>query len=93
MDIKHLAKLSRIDLTAEEEKTYSKQLEDILNYFELLKEADDFSVCADEGSFTEEKIQMREDSQDSLRRQFDEDILWEDIPEKEGRFVRVKKVM
>jgi aspartyl-tRNA(Asn)/glutamyl-tRNA(Gln) amidotransferase subunit C len=40
IDIKHLKKLARLDLTPEEETKYSKQLGDVLAYFKLLDEVD-----------------------------------------------------
>jgi aspartyl-tRNA(Asn)/glutamyl-tRNA(Gln) amidotransferase subunit C len=39
-DIEHLAWLSRISLSKEEKKLFTEQLNDILNYFKLIDEAD-----------------------------------------------------
>ncbi|MBM5789794.1 Asp-tRNA(Asn)/Glu-tRNA(Gln) amidotransferase subunit GatC [Candidatus Parcubacteria bacterium] len=40
MDIKHIAKLARLDLTGEEEKTYGEQLGSLLAYVDTLQELD-----------------------------------------------------
>lgn len=40
LNIDHVAKLARLDLTPEEKATYSAQLGDILAYIEHLKELD-----------------------------------------------------
>ena len=39
-DIDHLAKLARLDLTAEEKELYSSQLSQILGHFQALAKAD-----------------------------------------------------
>lgn len=39
-DINHLAKLARLNLTAEEKTLYSTQLNQVLTYFETLAKAD-----------------------------------------------------
>lgn len=44
IDVKHVAKLANLALTFEEEQKFEKQLEDILSYFEKLKEADTSGV-------------------------------------------------
>jgi aspartyl-tRNA(Asn)/glutamyl-tRNA(Gln) amidotransferase subunit C len=42
--VKHIAKLARLGITAEESEKYAGQLSDILDYVELLKEIDTSSV-------------------------------------------------
>lgn len=42
--IEHIAKLSRLELTDEEEKLYSEQLSSVLDYVEQLKEVDTENV-------------------------------------------------
>ncbi len=39
-DIKHIAQLARLELTAEEEKRYEKELSNVLNYIDQLQEVD-----------------------------------------------------
>jgi aspartyl-tRNA(Asn)/glutamyl-tRNA(Gln) amidotransferase subunit C len=40
IEIEYVAKLARIDLTAEQKKKFSRQLKDILAYIEKLKQLD-----------------------------------------------------
>jgi len=44
IDIKHVAHLARLALTAEEEQKFGAQLRDVLGYIEKLKEVDVSSV-------------------------------------------------
>ena len=39
-EVQHIAKLSRIQLTSAEIERYQKDLAEVLDYFEILKEAD-----------------------------------------------------
>ncbi len=39
-DLKHLAKLARLELTDEEEQLFAGQMENVLEYMELLQEVD-----------------------------------------------------
>lgn len=60
MDIKHVAKLANLPLTSDEEKTYSKQLDSVLDYVNQLQ-AVDTSEVTDTVTVTEETNRMRED--------------------------------
>jgi aspartyl-tRNA(Asn)/glutamyl-tRNA(Gln) amidotransferase subunit C len=40
LDVAYVAKLARINLTESEEKTFQKQLDDVLKYVEKLRELD-----------------------------------------------------
>lgn len=91
--IKNIANLARIELTQEEEELYSKQIEDILGYFEVLKEADTDNVDLDEISRGANLIQVRPDDSAYIEEKFSRDILISDIPEKEGEFVKVPSVV
>ncbi len=44
IDVNHVAKLANLTLTPNEEEKFEKQLEDILAYFEKLKEVDTSGV-------------------------------------------------
>ncbi len=44
IDVKHVAKLANLTLTSDEEQEFEKQLEDILSYFEKLREVDTSGV-------------------------------------------------
>jgi len=89
--IEKIASLARIKLTGKEEELYSGQIKNILDYFELLKEADVQGVgLKDENN--SKRTQMREDKENSLDKNFNKDILMDDAPEKSEGFVKVKKV-
>lgn len=58
-DIDHLAKLARLQLSAEEKTLYSNQLNQVLTYFETLARADlppvaDVSQVVDESALRED---------------------------------------
>lgn len=44
MDVKHVAKLANLPLTAEEEKKYSSQLDEVLDYVQQLQQIDTSKV-------------------------------------------------
>jgi len=61
MDIEHVSKIARLKLSESEKKKFSKELEDILNYFKLIDKVDTKNV---EPSFHAIKIKdvFREDN-------------------------------
>lgn len=59
-DVKHVAKLSRLELSDKEIKLYTKQLASILNYFEKLNEVD-VSQIAPTSQVTNLKTVLRKD--------------------------------
>ena len=89
-EVKHIADLARLELSAAEEKNYGTQLAAILDYIDLLNEADTSSVAptiqvgqlsnvwrSDEAvSWPEDEIEMSLNSS-----------------ELEGRQVKVKRVL
>lgn len=68
--LKHLAELARIDLKPQEEKKLLKDLQEILNYFEQLKELDteNIGTLADINQEVPKNI-FRDDQVDLDRRQ------------------------
>ena len=54
-DIDHLAKLARLNLTADEKKLYTQQLSQVLTYFETLAKAD-LPPVADVAQVVEESV-------------------------------------
>jgi len=91
--IKNIADLARIELTQEEKDLYSKQLEDILGYFELLKEVDTDSVDLDKIGIEGNLVQMRPDDSNYLNQQFSRELLLSNLPEKENGFAKVKETL
>jgi len=110
--VKHIAELARIELTEKEEELFAGQLQSVLDYFELLQDADvnadddadinaetdpPSSLCGATSAWqgAEKKCnteQTRLDKQDSLDRDFDRDVLLDNVPEMEGGAVKVKGV-
>lgn len=86
-----IAKLARLDLTEEELKKYGSQLSDVLSYIDQLKEVDVNGV-EPTAQITGLENVLRED----VARDWDEKEIEEalaDAPEKEGRFIKVKRVI
>ena len=91
MDIKHLAKLARIQLTEEEEHKLTPQLEKILNYISQLQK-----VSTENSELTSQVTGLvnvfREDRVDTTRMLSQKDAL-KNAPETHNGFVKVKSVL
>ena len=87
-DVEHVAKLARLELTEEEKTTYAKQLGDILENFNQLKELDTSGV---EPMFHALPITnvMREDE---IVTPPGSKILLENAPAEENGYFRVPKI-
>jgi len=87
-DIKHCAKLARIELTSEEEEKFFNQLSSILGYFEKLNELDlegvepIYQVTGQKNIFREDEVTNTSRQEDMLR----------NAPEREKGFIKVKSV-
>lgn len=90
--VKKIANLARLELTEQEEELYSSQLETVLNYFEVLNEANTDGISVEKTRDQASAVQMREDKDEGLNRKFNKEILFENIPEMEGGFIKVKEV-
>ncbi len=90
--LEHLAQLAKIELKPGKEEKLLKDLGEILNYFEELKEVDTSNVKPMTGG-TFEKNVFREDKSE-IKKQINasaEDLI-EAFPEKEGRFLKTPPV-
>jgi aspartyl-tRNA(Asn)/glutamyl-tRNA(Gln) amidotransferase subunit C len=90
-EIQHIAKLARLDLTEAELEKYGGQLSKILDYIDQLKEVDVKGV-EPTAQITGLENVWRED----VARDWDKEEVAEALagaPDKEGKFVRVKRVM
>jgi len=92
--VKHIAKLARIDLNEQEIKKYQAQLGNILNYINKLQEVDTKNIStADGGTRNLENI-WREDNE---KLKINNERLSEDLinmaPEKYAKQVKVKKIL
>lgn len=89
MDLKKYEKLAALNLSEEEEKRIAKDLTDIINYFEILKEIDTENVeplVYTKGA----KLFMRKDErQESL----DKEALKKNRELFNGNFYKVKKII
>ncbi len=61
MDIEHLAKLARIDLTDEEKTKFSGELENILSYFERINRVDVADIEPSAHAFSVENVWRKGD--------------------------------
>jgi len=88
-DVKNVAKLARLDLTDDQVVTYTKQLEDILDYVDHLQQ-----VNTDQVPPTTRAVEvvnaLREDQVQSTTVR---ENLLELAPEREGDFIRVPKIL
>jgi len=90
-EIKHIAKLARLELTDEELKKYGGQLSAILDYIDQLKEVDTKGIEP-----TAQITGLENVLRDDIIENWDEKEIKEalaDAPEKEGRFIKVKRVI
>lgn len=87
-DIKYFAKLARIELTSEEEKRFSKDIEEILEHVKQLQEVDVSEVEPMTGG-TELRNVFREDEP---RAGHISPSGIEQFPEKKDDFLKVPKV-
>jgi len=87
-DIKHCAKLARIELSSEEEEKFTNQLSSILGYFDKLNELDltnvepTYQVTGQSNIFREDEVTNVSRAEEMLR----------NVPEREGSLIKVKNV-
>ncbi len=92
-DIEKLAKLARIELTAEEKQAYLKDMGAILGYIDQLK-----AVVAKTGEaplrqgFAGLKNVMRID-EEKKENKTDAEAIIKEFPEKQGNYLKVKKIL
>lgn len=88
--IKHIAKLAKLDLDENQEADLTKDLDSILDYVQKTKEADIADVKATTHSIDLKNI-FREDSVEVCEPSIVE-IIKEDFPQKKGEYLKVKSV-
>jgi aspartyl/glutamyl-tRNA(Asn/Gln) amidotransferase C subunit len=91
--VEKLAKLSRIDLTPEEALSLSQELGSVLDYVSEIKEA---GLAArgdtqDKSAYALRNV-MREDATPHESGIYTNEIL-EQVPEREGDYIKVKKIL
>ncbi|HOK00475.1 MAG TPA: Asp-tRNA(Asn)/Glu-tRNA(Gln) amidotransferase subunit GatC [Candidatus Pacearchaeota archaeon] len=95
-EIKHIAKLSRIEINTKEEEKFSKDLDEILNYFNLLEKVNvskiEPSFHPNEKFLKKELSFLRKDESFSFDEKLIEKIIKMTI-EKKDRYVKVKTIL
>ncbi len=100
-DIEKLAKLSRLELTPLEKETFARDLENILEYVDQIREVvTDSSSLLEQGSGGQNEIAeisnvynvLREDDSPNESGLYTDKILKE-APENQDGFIKVKKVL
>lgn len=87
-DVKHVAKLARLELTEEETEKYSKQLGDILKYVEQMNEVDTTGIEPMPHAIPVYNV-MREDE---VKYEQTKEELMANAPYEEDGFFRVPKI-
>ena len=90
-EIQHIAELARLELTDEELETYGGQLSSVLSYIDQLKEVDVTGVEPTAQVTGMENV-AREDEAQYWSAAETEAALAQ-APEREGRYIKVKKVL
>ena len=88
-DIEHIAELAKLELTEKEKETYGAQLKDIFVWMEELNKADISNAEAASYTLSGENV-LREDEVEKFQ---DTSALLNNVPEREGDFIKVKKVI
>lgn len=86
--VRHLAWLAKIDLSAEEEQILSKQIADVLDYFRVLDKVDTKNI---EPAYLVRKLR-NVFRQDTARKANADEIL-KLAPTKKGRYVKAPKIV
>jgi len=89
-DVKHLAELSRLDFSDKEISLFKKDLDSILSYVDQIKEVS-ASVDSDSRVGPVHNV-LREDDDPHQEGEHREEII-ESFPEKEGDYLKVKKIL
>ena len=87
-EVKHVAKLARLELTDEEVQKYSKQLGDILKYVEQMNEIDTTGIEPMPHAIPVTNV-MREDE---VKYEQTKEELMKNAPYEEDGFFRVPKI-
>lgn len=89
IDIRYVAKLARLALTEEEIERFGKQLGELLEHVNALKDLDIASVPA-----TAQVVESRNATrEDSLRPSLDRERVLAQAPQRQGPFFRVPRIL
>jgi aspartyl-tRNA(Asn)/glutamyl-tRNA(Gln) amidotransferase subunit C len=87
--VEYVANLARIEISQEEKETLNKQIADILNYIDKLKELDIEGIEPMRGLHTDRNV-FRDDQVEDFP--FKGDIL-NNAPSSEGKYFKIPKVI
>lgn len=90
MDIEKIAALARLKLTAEEKAKFSKQINDILNYVNKLDEIPEKELTNVHLEGVQRVENLREDE---VGKSLDIKNVFQNAPDKEKNYFRIKGVM
>ncbi|MEK7580286.1 MAG: Asp-tRNA(Asn)/Glu-tRNA(Gln) amidotransferase subunit GatC [Patescibacteria group bacterium] len=95
-EIKHLAELSRLELTEKETEKYQKQLSDVLDYMDILKKMDTNDIKSESLLFyninQSRKDKIRESAEQAEAKIIVSKILREAPQTTEDNLIKTKKV-
>lgn len=90
-EVKHIAKLCRLDLTEQEIEKMQKDMSAVLDYFDLLKKAPKF-VKSSENSISK-AIDIEETRKDEVISSYNiRDELIGGVPDKKEDYIKVKNI-
>jgi aspartyl-tRNA(Asn)/glutamyl-tRNA(Gln) amidotransferase subunit C len=88
-EVEHVARLARLELSAEEKERFTHQLNDILQYVEKLKELDTDGVEPTAHVIPLQNV-LREDA---VRPSLDREDVLANAPDREEAFFKVPKII
>lgn len=92
-DIKKLAEMSRIDMSKEEMEGIARDFGPILDYVDQIRKAKEMLGGKDEKLARKDLTNvLRDDVYDETRPDFSSQII-SNMPEKEGRYLKVDKIL
>ncbi len=89
--IKHISELARLDLTEEELEKYGSQLSEVLSYIDQLKEVEVGGVEPTAQVTGLENVFREDDIENWNKEEIDKAL--DQAPDKEGREIKVKRVL
>ena len=90
-EIKHIAKLARLDLSEEEITKAQKELSAVLDYFNLLKEADISGIELVSHSLEKKNI-LREDKAEEREEEASKKMISQ-APDRKEEFIKVRAIL
>lgn len=95
MDITKLATLARIKLSPEEEKSLSLEFESILGYVDQIRQVDvgEENLKNLRADVSTDLVNVMRNDEDANQNGVNKDILLSLSPQREGDYVKVKKIL